>query len=131
MATDYGTDLSCLDDFTEECADASGLNLLAEALVRRLITPRGMVIDDADYGTDLRECIGLEQTSRNEARIVADVKAECEKDERVLSVTVEKLQLTVASRTLYLEIVVTPIEDEPFRLTLTVDAVTVEALVAS
>ncbi len=128
MATDYGTDLSCVADFSDEFREVSGQRLIAEAIARRLITPRGMELEDENYGTDLRGYIGLEVTARNAARLVSDARAECVKDERVEDAIVKVTSFSIATRTLQLAIDITTIVGETFRLTVTIDTVTATLL---
>lgn len=124
---DYGTDLACVSDFTDECGQVAGQRLLAEALVRRLSTPRGMVIDDPDYGTDLRQYLGLEYTARTAAKLVADARSECLKDERVFLCTPFVSDYSLATRTITLVVAVES-SDDAFSLTMVVSAVSVELL---
>ena len=125
--TDYGSDLACQRDFTDECRTVTGLQLLAEALLRRLTTPRGNLLDDPDYGTDLHEYIALEFTSRNQSRMLADVKAECIKDERVVDAFPSVRSFSLATKSLVMEIAVEASE-ETFLLVLKIPDVTVEVL---
>ena len=82
---DYGTDLDCLDDIAENGGEVDGVMCLAQACVRRLITPRGGLIDDPNYGFDVRSIIDQASTKRGQAIIATGVDGEIEKDERVLS----------------------------------------------
>jgi hypothetical protein len=52
----YGTDISCTLDLHERMDEVDPMSTrgIAEAIVRRLDTPRGALIDDADYGLDLK-----------------------------------------------------------------------------
>jgi phage baseplate assembly protein W len=126
MAVDYGYDVGCLDDFTEECRPVTGRRLLAEALVRRLTTPRGMVIDDPDYGTDVREYLKDGLTPRELARMRAEILAELRKDERVV-VTIASLDFVSSTGSLTIGLVVEATE-EALRLVLSVSSVTVALL---
>lgn len=128
MSTDYGTDLACVSDFSDEFRESSGPRCLAEALVRRLMTKRGMVVDAPDYGTDLREYIGLEFTARNSARLISDVRNECVKDERVESVEVADATFAPSTRTVQLTIDVTSVIGATFTLTAVVSAISVDLL---
>lgn len=144
-APDYGLDLSCTFttssvimpdastrtfdgfDVTEDFATVSGRTLLAEALVRRLVTPRGTLIDDADYGTDVRRWINDDVDDRIIAgTVAAEIDAELQKDERVRRST------TTASFTNGLLTTTTSIIDAsgPFRLVLRISDVTIEVLEA-
>lgn len=70
--------------------EVSGRACLAEALVRRLVTFRGTLIDvaipstTADYGTDLTQHVNDDMNARELAMVGAGVDAELRKDERVL-----------------------------------------------
>lgn len=120
-STDYGKELSCVTDFSYEQREVSGPAVVVESIARRLTTPRGMLIDDADYGTDLRDYLGLEYTGRIQARLIGEVKAECLKDERVKAVNVVILSFSTAGRSISLRIEIV-LADGPFVFVLTVDA---------
>lgn len=89
MATDHGTDLSCTWDLTDTCTVVSGRRCLAEAIFRRLITPRGRLIDDPDYGTDVTGYINDDVTVSEVNELRAAIIDECNKDERVLDADCE------------------------------------------
>lgn len=57
---DYGTDLSCVVDLDAGLAEVTGNTLLAQALARRLITPRGGLLDDPNYGYDLTQFLNAD-----------------------------------------------------------------------
>ncbi len=86
--TDFGTDLSLVDDLEPTMREVSGTELLGQALFRRLTTPRGMLLDDPDYGTDVREFVSWGALPTKLAAIPALVRAELLKDERVEAATV-------------------------------------------
>ena len=88
MATDFGYDLSCVSDLDPSGKTVSGRRLLAEAIVRRLTTPRGRLIDDANYGFDLTGYLNADVVPRDTAEVKALAEAECLKDERVVSANV-------------------------------------------
>ena len=59
--TDIGTDLYCISDLDPAGRTVSGPEALAQAIARRLQTPRGALAaigDDPDYGLDLRDYVG-------------------------------------------------------------------------
>ena len=87
MPINYGSELSCTLDVDPNGSMVSGGHLIAEALYRRVITPRGRVIDDPNYGTDLTQYINDDQPKSAQAQIQAAVVQECLKDERVLQCT--------------------------------------------
>ena len=89
MTIDYGEDLSCLDDLEEECRVVSDPKIvLAQALVRRWQTPRGMLLDDPDYGTDLCEFLNEDVDELTLVRFRSEVRSEALKDERVIDCTI-------------------------------------------
>lgn len=88
---DFGTDLSCVSDLDPSGAVVTGRALLGEALARRLTTPRGRLIDDPNYGLDLTEYLNADLSQRDVGILGAQIKAECEKDERVVSADVTAL----------------------------------------
>ena len=51
---DYGFDVSGVDDISKSFTTSKELRLLAEALLRRLITGKGTLFYDLTYGYDLR-----------------------------------------------------------------------------
>jgi phage baseplate assembly protein W len=142
-APDYGTDLSLgfetveLEypdgtfrtsqhvDFTEDFAEVSGRTLLIQAICRRLITPRGALIDDIDYGSDVTRYCNDDIDPRDVGAIAAEIDAEIVKDERVKSSSTtatldDEGMLITESQIVDLA--------GPFKLTLSVTSVTVELL---
>lgn len=85
----YGTDLSCVTDVTADFAevDPTSVRAIGEAIIRRLISKRGSVLDDPNYGTNVREWLNHPfgpdtlQTYRDA------VVTETLKDDRVASAT--------------------------------------------
>jgi hypothetical protein len=81
----YGTDLSCVTELDNDCAevDPQSRVAVAQAITRRLTTPRGALIDDPDYGYDVRQ-FANRGTTQLELRAVADqCRGEAVKDDRV------------------------------------------------
>lgn len=108
----YGRDLSCVTDCTSdflELEETDTARIVAQAVCRRFITPRGGLLDEPDYGCDLRaECNrGLTQTELR--TLQSRMRSEAMKDERVESATV---QLSAAAAgdvtTLSARVVITP-----------------------
>lgn len=86
----WGSDLSCVTDCTAtfvELVPNSPL-IVAQAVVRRFLTPRGGLIDDNDYGLDLRSYCNRGVTQQDLRTLQARCVAEAQKDERVLTATV-------------------------------------------
>lgn len=86
----YGIDLYCVTDLAEDLAevDPRSTVAIAQALVRRLITPRGALPGDADYGFDLRGYLNRGVTLQELRTLTGQITAECRKDDRVSDVVV-------------------------------------------
>lgn len=123
----FGSCWSCVSDVVMPSTMATGFRVVGEAIARRWQTPRGGLIDDPNYGTDLTDSVGDDLDKASLSRLAHSAGAEAEKDERVLScdVTITLLGelLMVAGR------VVTGLG--PFQLVVSVDRVTVTLLQAS
>ncbi len=131
MAIDYGRDTSVIDDVGPRDRLVSGRRNLANALARRLGTPRAALAeidDDGDYGLDLRQLIGESLSPADERRWKADIAAECEKDSRV-GAAVVSFTLTPATQALEIVIEIEPADGSaPFTLVLAISELTVEVL---
>lgn len=125
---DYGADTSCTDELHAGRVVA-GVELVAEAIYRRLITPRGRLIDDPSYGLDVRALLGQALTDRGLSAIPGIIRGEVKKDPRVDICTVRATRTTegLASVSLRLEINFTTALG-PFALVLLVSDLTVERL---
>lgn len=86
MATDYGTDISCVTDLDWRLSLVSGREGLAQAAARRLGTPRGQLFYDRDYGRDLRGMSGKALVSKQAEAAMAE--QELLKDERIADASV-------------------------------------------
>lgn len=115
--TDFGSDISCTDDLSSNLEVVTGTAVILEALVRRLRTPRGGLFYDLEYGTDVRQYVN---SSTPLFRVAQAVEAECLKDERVEAATAT---VTRESDRLMIEVAIDT-ADEPFVLTIGVDALT-------
>ena len=85
MATDYGTDLSCVSDMDPLGAEVSGRLCLGQNLARRLQTPRGRLIYDGQYGFDLTAYLNADVSPSDLAQLGHQVATELVKDQRVVS----------------------------------------------
>ncbi len=85
---DYGTDMFGVDDLDELGRDVTGVTVLRQALARRLITPRGWLLDDPNYGLDVRTYLSDSVDAAKLMQIQQSVRAELLKDQRVLTCTV-------------------------------------------
>jgi len=100
----YGHDLAMsadLIDIDAMGAETDGRTVLAQALVRRITTPRGGLIDDSNYGYDVRAFLNDDLDAHALAQMGAAIDGEFRKDERVLTsqtrVTLSDGGLTVTS----------------------------------
>lgn len=101
---DFGSDLQCatdLDPMMRELA-ANDPRLVAESDLRRLQTPRGGLLDDPDYGYDVRELLRAPLTRAQLAAVPGRIRAELMKDDRHRSVDVDVKR--TSSDELYLRI---------------------------
>lgn len=90
-----------------------------------MITPRGGLIRDPNYGFDLTQYLNGDLNAVDIAQMSAGIEAECVKDERVLAASAS-VQLTGAGA-LIVTITLTE-SDGPFSLVLAVSDVTVQLL---
>lgn len=83
-ALGYGTDLSCTNDCTDNFdeVDPFSQRALAEALIRRLMTRRGALLDDQNYGLGIYLWLNHAATPRDLQSYSDQVVGECSKDDR-------------------------------------------------
>jgi len=128
VTIDLGTDLSTPDgmDLDPLGGVVSGRRAVGQAIARRLVTPRGGLLDDESYGYDLRQLVGEALRPGDLATVEAEIADQCRMDERVDDVAVAvtlaatgalRVELTIATETL-----------GPLRLVLAVSAVSAEIL---
>lgn len=120
----YGTDLSCVEDITEDLAEVDQDSPLgvAQAVARRLITPRGGLPDDPSYGLDIRGYANRGVTIAEQRDLASQIRAEVTKDDRVADAVVT---VTVPSLdTMSVRLQLTPEDPNlaPFALTFAVKA---------
>ncbi len=120
----YGTALSCVSDISAESRTVTGNRVVAEAIARRLMTPRGRLIGYPNYGYDLTQFVNADVGPRELAAMRAGIVAECLKDQRVAGATAD---VTLASDVLTVTIKLDAALG-PFSLVLSVTALTVELL---
>ena len=124
----YGTDLSCITDLAEDLpeVDPASNHAIAEALIRRLITPRGALPGDSDYGFDLRGLLNRGVTLAELRAVTGQARNEVRKDDRVLDAKVSAA-FTLQNSTLSVSIEVTPtdIENGTFSFTFALTDTTV------
>jgi hypothetical protein len=125
----YGTDVSLASDLsvTLELVDAFGTRGLAEAILRRLDCPRGALVDNADYGIDVRSFCNRGMTKAEIDALAGQVRAEVEKDDRIDRAFV-KVTPTPTGDELTIEIIATPADARAGRFTLILAATPAEIL---
>ncbi len=126
MAVDLGTsDISCIKDFVSDGRVVTGRLVVAEAIARRLWTPRGRLIDDPNYGLDVPGYINQDMSSQDVAALQVLIEQECRKDERVVSAAVVLALATNGIATLTIDLTTSA---GPFKLTLAVGETTYSVL---
>lgn len=120
---DLGTDLSALPDLSFSLK--SGRANLVEALARRLMTPRGGLFYDLNYGFDLRAYLQEDINPQTVFELESLVAVELQKDQRVLAAEVTVSQ--PEHNALRLDALI-QLADGPFRLILRATDVSVEVL---
>jgi uncharacterized membrane protein len=100
----------------------SGRTALMQAIARRLVTPRGGLFYDADYGYDVRQF--LSGNTVGVSAIASQVEAEAEKDERVAQVSAK---VTVSGSQILVRLAVAD-GGGPFVFTLAISNVTATIL---
>lgn len=124
MAVDFGSDLSCTDDLDPGAKEVSGEDALAQALYRRLTTPRGQLIDDPDYGLDIQSFLHRGITAGELRGIEGAIRAEVLKDDRVANFTA-KATTSDGGASMEVNLVITT-GTGPFRLIFQLTSETVE-----
>lgn len=130
MATEeeFGNDFGGVDDI-DLTTELIGVELLANDIACRLMSPLGGVIDAPSYGFDLRQYLSANETPRTRAEIVAGVTAQVLADERVtggVTVTIE-FSGAYGDRTLFVDIAGV-CDLGPFAFTLAASAVSTAIL---
>lgn len=119
----YGSDISCDSDVDLLAREVDGASTLAlaEALVRRLDTPRGSLPDDKDYGISITSHLNRGVTDADVRQLAGQIRAELALDDRVASLTVTVAPNSTGS-TLRIEIAVQPVDANLGTFTLTLNA---------
>lgn len=128
QAPPYGRDTSCTGRMRPGTVVSGGL-LLGQAAYRRLITDRGSLLDDGNYGLNLSRKLGADVTTDEIATYPGQIRAELLKDPRLEAVAVNIAVQNSAGRiTLNVEIRGIGVTGEGFALSLHVSDVRVELL---
>jgi len=81
-------DLSCVEDLDLGGAEVTEGMVLAQACVRRIMTPRGRLLDDNLYGMTVRDWINEGMTELKVVQLQTAIRLELRKDERVVDAEV-------------------------------------------
>lgn len=126
----YGSDISCdfdVDPLVRE-VDGFAMLALAQAIVRRLDTPRGSLPDDKNYGIDIRSMVNRGVTADDVRALAGQIRSEIDKDDRVDSLTVTVAPNSVGSE-LRVELAVRPVDATIGTFTLTLSATSASILI--
>lgn len=124
---DGGDDVDCRVDHGRSLAIATGIRNLGNALARRLTTPRGALLSDGGYGSDIRRYLNAGLTPALLERVKSEVAAEVSKDDRVQSPDVT-VTVNTQQASLTIEIVSELAPGAPFAFVFRVDQLTVAFL---
>jgi len=119
MATDLGADISTYPDLDPAYTLITGPRVVAEAVARRWVTPRGGLFYDLNYGYDLRQFLNAVITPGLASTIAVQCELEALKDERVLQAAVTVKQSAGQLATLTVNCLLT-LATGPFQFVLTV-----------
>lgn len=130
MATDFGTDTATTFGLQYRRTLVNGPLNLANALLRRSITPRGSLRYAPNYGIDVRELLEEDASAAQIDATRRDLEAEYEKDDRVLDASVEITRSSDEGGGFMAVDITAKIETEagPFTLVMKINQVTAEVL---
>lgn len=80
---DWGFDILTLPNLDTSFTPRRDSVALADAFVRRLFTPRGVIWSDPTYGFDIRDYLNDEVSQSMLAEMVGGIQAQSELDERI------------------------------------------------
>jgi hypothetical protein len=110
-ALQYGLDTSCALDFASDFGVTSGRQLLVEAVIRRLTTARGGLIDDPDYGLALETLLNSGRTVQEFNSIADRIRSEVLKDPRFADCSVTVTGDPIATGTAHIALVLMPADE--------------------
>jgi hypothetical protein len=130
VAIDYGTDLSLGEslDISPEFPEVTGIDVVIDAVVRRLATTRGDLFYDAEYGYNLMDLLSDSYTPAQLGQIGVDIRLQLELDEMISSAQAN-VSLSTAS-VMHVDVSIHTAAG-PFKMTLEVTIVTVQILNAA
>lgn len=130
MTTNLGTEMSCTRGIRTG-RFVSGARVVAEALFRRVTTPRGMLRgseEEDNYGIDLADLVGSVESDADVASLPGRIRAECSKEDRAANVVVDVLRTVNGPSVTYRITIAADTADGPFALVVGVDELTVDLL---
>lgn len=85
-----GTDLSCEADLDPRMLEVDRRTTLGlvQAVIRRLDSPRGELLNDSDHGIDIRGMLNRGLTAAEIRALPGQIRSELEKDDRIASARV-------------------------------------------
>jgi phage baseplate assembly protein W len=122
----YGSDILVFPGLDETFNLVNDGRVLAEALGRRLTTPRGALPFHPDYGLDVRAWLNEGFTQDAAYRLKAAIERECEADERVASAT-SSVSFNLAAQSLRFKVSCATATG-PFTFVMNVTSLTIELL---
>lgn len=119
----YGSDISCDSDVDPDVVEVGAFTTLAlaQAIVRRLDTPRGSLPDDKDYGIDVRSYVNRGVVAEDIRQLAGQISNEVRKDDRVDTLIVT-VQPSSTGTTLGIRLAVRPVDARIGGFTLTLSA---------
>lgn len=126
----YGTDISCAGDVTPtmESVDPFSTRAIGEAIARRLDTPRGGLVDDPNYGLDIKAYCNRGVTDAEVRGLAEAMRAEVVRDDRVARARVTVIPSPTGS-SLTARILVTPRDPRAGTFSLTLAVTSAEVLI--
>ena len=126
----YGSDISCDFDVAFDAAEVDPFTTfaLAQAVVRRLDTPRGSLPDDNGYGISVRQFVNKGTTTVEIESLGGQIHNEVIKDDRVEALTVI-VRPSSTGTTLRVELAIQPVDAQIGGFTLTLSATSAAILI--
>jgi len=118
-------DLACVDDIDPGGAEVSGYVAIEQSAARRLTSAKGSILMAPDDGIDLRDYLGESVDAVVLASLRGEIVDELEKEDAILSATVDLFDFTAEALTVSLSIVT---GEGPYAFDLAIDAVTVRII---
>lgn len=128
MTTDFGIAVACTDAL-KTGRYVSGLRVLAESIYRRLITRKGELIQDPEYGFPIADYLGSTTSPAEIARLPGLIRQAFASDERIEAIDTNVTETDLGGGEVAWDIALDVFSGlGPFRLVVRVSDVTVELL---